>query len=369
MAPLSSARFRGDPVLERIRAADTTAYLSYGHQGEHVSTVQFALIDLGYEIPDGATGNFVDQTAAAVKLFQESHELDNDMIVGRDTLSALDDAWALPFADRREWLSWQERPIPEFNFTRKNELDRQTLGSLYSFSPEGAPLPLEYQDGLLLGIEGLLNPRGSPDGIYTPPASWGASPLDLFHCHLVLAKNPPPAPAWDTARSLANVVRSRANDLQVRAEMAGPVGTRPWTEAYRAYLLATPEDGTRSFREAYVDVLNEVLTTGHATGQHVWMLWHTFEEDRFRPADVPMDSPRRQWWNAVAPYPTDLTHTPFATTTADVQANTVQIIDLHFFIDRQYVITVLGPTNSEAGAIVHLETDRIDAAAAGLPYP
>jgi hypothetical protein len=369
MALLSSARFRDEPVLERIRAADTTAYLSYGHQGGHVTAVQFALIDLGYGIHDGATGFFGDQTAAAVKLFQESHELDNDMIVGLDTISALDDAWTLPFADRAEWQSWQERPIPEFNFTRKNELDRQTLGSLYSFNPEGAPLPLEYQDGLLLGIEWLLNPRGSPDGIFTPPASWGASPLDLYHCHMVLAKNPPPVTAWETARSLANVVRSRAGDLQLRAQMAGPVGTRPWTEAYREFLLATPEDGTRSFREAYVDVLKEVLDTGRATGQHAWLLWHTFEEPRGRPSDVASDSPRRQWWNAVTPYPTDLTHTPFATTTADVFAKTVSLIDLHFFIDRQYVITVLGPTHIEAGAIVHLETDRIDAAAAGLPYP
>ncbi|MEU8678664.1 peptidoglycan-binding domain-containing protein [Streptomyces sp. NPDC048560] len=369
MALLSSARFRGEPILERIRAADTTAYVSHGHQGEHVSTVQYALMDLSYEIPDGATGYFGDQTAAAVKVFQESHGLDDDTIVGIDTISALDDAWALPFADREEWLSWQERPIPEFNFTRKNELDRQTLGNLYSFSPEGAPLPLEYQDGLLLGIEWLLNPRGSPDGIFTPPASWGAGPLDLFHCHLLLANDPPPAPEWENVRSLGAVVRRRANDLQVRAEMAGPVGTRPWTEAYRSYLLATPEDGSQTFRDAYVAVLKEVLVVARATGQHAWMLWHTFEEGEWRPSDVPMDSPRRQWWNAVAPYPTDLTHTPFATTEAAVRAHTVQLIDLHFYIDRQGVVTVLGPTNIEAGAIVHLETNRIDAASARLPYP
>ncbi|WP_328966533.1 peptidoglycan-binding domain-containing protein [Streptomyces sp. NBC_00239] len=369
MALLSSARFRDDPVLERIAARDTSAYLRQGHQGEHVTTIQFALIDLGYEIPDGATGYFGGQTADAVKLFQESHELDHDAIVGADTLAVLDDAWALPFADRNEWLSWQERPIPEFNFTRKNELDRQTLGSLYAFNPLGAPLPLEFQDGLLLGLEWLLNPRGSPDGMFTPPASWGAGPLDTYHCHVVLAKNPTPDPAWGAVRSLAAGVRNRARLMQLVANTSAPIGTPAWTEAYRELLLDPTSAGTTLFAEAYADVLKEVLLVGRATGQFAWLLWHTFEEPRWRPPGLTSDSPQRSWWNAIAPYPTDLTRTPFSATEDDVIANTVPLIDLQFFIDRQQLITVLGPSYAEPGAIVHLETNRIDAAAKGLPYP
>ncbi|MFE9566635.1 peptidoglycan-binding protein [Streptomyces sp. NPDC006487] len=118
---LESARFRGDPVLERIRAADTTAYLKYGQSGEHIKAVQFALIDLGnpsYALPSGATGFFGTETSNAVKKFKQDEALTPaDPVVGVGTIARLDGKWALPNADRDEWLSWSTRPIPEFNFS------------------------------------------------------------------------------------------------------------------------------------------------------------------------------------------------------------------------------------------------------------
>src|SRR5262245_24932521 len=124
--PLQSARFRGDPVLERIRAGDSSAFLRFGAQGTHVREIQNALIDLGYEIPDGATGFFGEQPSGGVVQFKTDQNLvPNDPVVGVGTITALDDLWAMPFADRDEFLQGQVRPIPEFNFTRRNELDRQ----------------------------------------------------------------------------------------------------------------------------------------------------------------------------------------------------------------------------------------------------
>jgi hypothetical protein len=67
---LNSARFKGDPILQRIRDADTTADLRFGAQGDSVRAAQFALIELGYSIPT------------------ERGQLDNE--------------GTLPFADRNE---------------------------------------------------------------------------------------------------------------------------------------------------------------------------------------------------------------------------------------------------------------------------
>ncbi|MEU1866624.1 hypothetical protein [Streptomyces gardneri] len=102
---LESARFRGDPVLERIRAADSSVYLKDGQSGAPVKAVQYGLIDLDYAKQDeGLTPT--------------------DPVVGVGTITRLDGKWAIPNADRDEWLSGSTRPISEFNFTRKNEMDR-----------------------------------------------------------------------------------------------------------------------------------------------------------------------------------------------------------------------------------------------------
>ncbi|MFE7546434.1 peptidoglycan-binding domain-containing protein [Streptomyces gardneri] len=80
---LESARFRGDPVLERIRAADTSAYLQYG------------LIDLDYAIPSGATGFFGNETPQAVTSFKQDEGLRPAApVVGVETVTRLDGKWA-----------------------------------------------------------------------------------------------------------------------------------------------------------------------------------------------------------------------------------------------------------------------------------
>ena len=184
---LSSARFRGDPILERIHDGDQSAYLRFGASGDAVRAVQFALIDLGYSIPAGATGNFASQTSDAVVQFKKDHTLvPNDPVVGIGTITELDNEWASPFADRDEWLSWQTRPISNFNFTRQNELDRQQSGGQFTFNPLSAWLPAPFKDAILTGIAAILDPTGSPVGAFTPSATWGASPLDFYHCHVVL---------------------------------------------------------------------------------------------------------------------------------------------------------------------------------------
>jgi peptidoglycan hydrolase-like protein with peptidoglycan-binding domain len=59
--------------------------------GIAVQRVQQALLDLGYAIPSGATGAFLDETGAAVTAFKRDHFLvPDDPVIGPGTMSALD---------------------------------------------------------------------------------------------------------------------------------------------------------------------------------------------------------------------------------------------------------------------------------------
>ena len=53
---LRSARFAGNPVLEAIGQGDQASFRRFDAQSDAVRGAQEALIDLGYSIPDGATG-------------------------------------------------------------------------------------------------------------------------------------------------------------------------------------------------------------------------------------------------------------------------------------------------------------------------
>ena len=364
---LESARFRGDPILERIRNADTTAYLRFGAQGEHVRAVQFALIDLGFSIPSGATGGFFNETSAAVVQYKTLHGLvPNDPVVGVGTMTALDDEWALPFADRDEWLSWQTRPIPEFNFTRADELNRQQTGGQFTLNPLSSWLPGSFKNAIITGITALLDPTGSPLGQFTPSATWGMSPLDAFHCHVVV-DNINIAPSWSSFKPQEAQIHQRILTMMGQADQAGPEGMPPWTAAYRNLLLAPAQPGTPKFFDQVATLLNGLLTNAQAEQQTVKLVWHTFEEKLWRPVDVGSDHPRRAWWNDVAPVPSGMTQWPFPV--ADFGINVFSLLGLAFLIDKDGVTTVGAETHVEAAALVNLDKKRIEAAANGLPFP
>jgi peptidoglycan hydrolase-like protein with peptidoglycan-binding domain len=89
MADLISPRFSGDPILEQCLDGDHR--MLQPEQGPAVQKVQQALIDLGYTIPSGATGNFLAETATAVVAFKNAHTITpNDPVVGKLTMAALD---------------------------------------------------------------------------------------------------------------------------------------------------------------------------------------------------------------------------------------------------------------------------------------
>lgn len=89
---LKSPRFAGDQTLEAC--FDDKARLTQGAQGDAVTAVQQALIDLGGELgPKGADGNYGPATANAVKKFKADEHLGFETIgdVGPGTMKRLDE--------------------------------------------------------------------------------------------------------------------------------------------------------------------------------------------------------------------------------------------------------------------------------------
>ncbi|AZP22688.1 peptidoglycan-binding protein [Streptomyces aquilus] len=365
---LVSARFRGDPILERIRAADTTAYLKSGQSGEHIKAVQFALIDLGnpdYAIPSGATGFFGAETANAVKNFKQDEGLvPSDPVVGVGTITRLDGKWALPNADRDEWLSWTTRLIPEFNFTRKNEMTRLSLGQTFTFNPVCGAIPTKFKDAITGALAELLDYEGSPDGKYSPSASWGASPLDFYHFHVDVDLTPTGYhPSWagsGSTKDKAGKFFDHAEQLKAKANLVAPQGSPAWTVKYRNLLLAPTSGSSPGMVDQYIDLIKTALANSVAINQPLRLIWHSFEAPIWRPVSMYSTDLRRHWLSSLLQTPsTPLTHPAFVPTSDGYKQHYFELFEPHFLVDQNRVITLFGPTMIETAALANLNMQRI----------
>jgi hypothetical protein len=87
---LKSARFAGDEVLEACY--NNRRSLRRGDKGPSVEKIQYALILLGFPVPNvGANGIFGGETELAVRSYQEARGLKIDGIVGSETMGNLDE--------------------------------------------------------------------------------------------------------------------------------------------------------------------------------------------------------------------------------------------------------------------------------------
>lgn len=91
---LTGPRFISSRTLQK--AAANNPPLSKGARGRSVHLVQMALLDLGYRLP-GSTGGiyspdgiFGNETVGVVKQFQRDSHINDDGVVGRATMEALD---------------------------------------------------------------------------------------------------------------------------------------------------------------------------------------------------------------------------------------------------------------------------------------
>jgi len=335
--------------------------------GPPVRKVQQALLDLRYDLgPHRDDGIFGRDTGAAVTLFKTRREIfPNDPVVGPKTMAALDEEFALPFADREEWLSWGTRPLPQWNFTREDELLRRYLETPLTFSQESQWLPAPYQRAILTGLTALLDPFGSPDGPRTPSATWGVSPLDLRHCHVVVNASTS-APAFDVPHARGVSYTERLVRLRERAtRMAGSVHTPAWTLAYRQLLLERGTPDSPSVRDEAANVLNLASAASLRNDLPVFLVWHSFEEPNWRPATMKPGNRRRHWWNVVLPVPSGVTHPPFT----EFRNRVVEILELTFLISAAGVITIMAETIIETAAVVGLPVEDVSAAISGRSAP
>jgi peptidoglycan hydrolase-like protein with peptidoglycan-binding domain len=96
------------------------ATLQRGSQGEEVSIVQKALIDLGESMPAGEDGSFGAQSQAAIIHYQSTRGLSADGIFGRNTMEHLDTdivAFDAPTPETgvlRTLCFWINRPVKSF---------------------------------------------------------------------------------------------------------------------------------------------------------------------------------------------------------------------------------------------------------------
>jgi hypothetical protein len=89
----------GRAASDRLdKASRNSPALKFGERdSDGVRALQSALLlleDPAIDIPAGVTGNFLDQTAAAVKAFQKRNRLAVDGVAGRQTITLLDSIMA-----------------------------------------------------------------------------------------------------------------------------------------------------------------------------------------------------------------------------------------------------------------------------------
>lgn len=81
------------PAVQAAANTQSVPVLRKGSKGANVKTLQQKLIDLGYDVgPDGADGDFGDDTCAALMRFQAEHGLEADGVFGVNTFMAMKSA-------------------------------------------------------------------------------------------------------------------------------------------------------------------------------------------------------------------------------------------------------------------------------------
>lgn len=383
-----SARFRGDGRLEAIIAGDEAQFLRFGDEGAAVRAVQGALIDHGFGIADGATGFFGQQTADAVVLFKRANGLaPDDPVAGVRTVSTLDVIFALPLADRREWTesfgrgpetgrpAIDPRPLQAINFSRFKEQGRRLNAVPFTFDVAGVQLPPAYVAPFLAGMQGLLEPSGSPIGAQSEPATWGVSPFDLYHAHLAVRREDADAPGSDwlgRQRDYATRIHGAKATLNHIADASGlPRFSPGWTEVYRTALLAPVPDMGATLAALTETWLGDCLAESLATGHQLHFLWHSFESvspHRWRPHGLASADRRRSWWNVVAPLPGPVAQTPFDAGHG-LPSPWTDLGQIAFLIDDGALVTIMAPDREEVAALLGFAMDAINPfdAAPALP--
>ncbi len=135
-----ASRFEGDKQFDTI--AQGKKILTKDTKGSDVQKVQQALIDMGYNIPGGASGSYDQDTHDAVKHFQLDTGIGVDGRVGKNTLKTLK----------------QHAPAPDQKLVRSAEYDKLFAdGRLDTTIAVGFDEHKNHVDSVKQTIRGLKN--------------------------------------------------------------------------------------------------------------------------------------------------------------------------------------------------------------------
>jgi hypothetical protein len=340
-----------------------------GETGPAVKLVQQALIDLGHDLgPLADDGEFGKLTGDAVASFKTSRKIfPNDPVVGPKTMAALDaemiDKPPAPLSDRDEWLSWGRRAqIPRvgpFNFTRFDEVGRRSAGKPFRLDPMSLWLPSAFAAVFLNHLSALLDPGGSPGGPGTGPATWGISPVDLFHCHVALA-----VPAGDAPLALQDQAIGLARRLDRLRDQAGraPSAT-PWNDAWTAaHATLLNAVGPKSLFPMAGTLIDNIAAAATPARPAV-LLWHTFERKGWRPqiepgVEMPDADRRRHWLSTFAPGSQGPRRTAFITP-EQISAALHLFFSINFVVDKSGMVTALPGAFVEVASVTGIGNDSV----------
>ncbi|HET9638275.1 MAG TPA: peptidoglycan-binding domain-containing protein [Allosphingosinicella sp.] len=366
-ARLNAPRFANDPVLTKCLAG--THGMIAGERGPAVKLVQQALIDLGHDLgPLADDGVFGTPTGKAVTGFKTKRRIfPNDPVVGSKTMAALDaemvDKPPEPLSDRDEWLSWGRRAklprLSPYNFTRFDEFSRRSARVPFRLDPISSWMPSAFATLFLDHLSALLEPRGSPDGIGRPSATWGLSPVDLFHCHVAFG-----APAGDAPIPLQDQALTLSRRLDGLRDLAGRApSASPWNDAWSAaHAKLLNSVGVQSVFPMAATLINDIAAAA-TPGQPALLLWHTFERKGWRPhvepgVEMPDGDQRRHWLSAFAPAPRRPARAPFVTAAGE-RAVVHLFFSICFVVDKSGLVTALPGAFVEVASVTGIGYDNI----------
>jgi hypothetical protein len=284
-------------------------------------------------------GVLTQETLDGIASFQQQQLGFVDRLVepGRNTIKFMNREQTLtpvgpaaPFTNE-ELRSWAIRKLPEWNFTRREVA--ASLPSGLSFSPASqALLPPAYQANIAAAIFRIAEPTTSD------PSSWGVSPFDLYHVHLLV----PSGTAADADVNLKNAAAAFSNRMSTLLRQAADGGLT----------IDTPAQATRYkmlLQGMTPDYRRHLMAASQRPG--IRLEYHSFEHDR--PTGMQSDDPRRSWRSLSLNHVPVIERSEFHATSTLLGAH-LDVGGLAFLVDKGHVVHVVPGSGLQLTAIAEV---------------
>ena len=124
-----------------------------------------------------------------------------------------------------------------------------------------------------------------------------------------------------------------------------------WTAQFKALLLAS------GMLPQFTALGNSAITAA-SPAQPLFLVFHSLEHGRWRPADMTPASPQRHWQTPMMPVLAATLASEFTEGTMNTVA--AHIFQIAFYVSKAVVITAMPGGGLEAGAMVGVTQDELD---------